>query len=70
MLSPQDFRNLLDHVESELIRMGREIYEGALQPNPFQKGRERACDHCDYAGICRFDPWTDTYRVLAKPGDY
>jgi ATP-dependent helicase/nuclease subunit B len=70
VLSPQDFRNLLDHVESELIRMGREIYEGALQPNPFQKGRERACDHCDYAGICRFDPWTDTYRVLAKPGDY
>ncbi|MGA2176981.1 MAG: PD-(D/E)XK nuclease family protein [Verrucomicrobiota bacterium] len=69
VMSSADFRKLLDHVEAELIRMGREIYGGALQPNPFQKGRERACDHCEYQGICRFDPWTDSYRVLGRPGE-
>jgi ATP-dependent helicase/nuclease subunit B len=66
LMSSVDFRKLLEYVEAELIRMGREIYEGALHPNPYQKGRERACDHCDYLGICRFDPWTDSYRVLGK----
>jgi ATP-dependent helicase/nuclease subunit B len=66
VMSPAEFRRLLDHVEEELIRMGREIYAGALQPNPYQKGRERACDKCEYQAICRFDPWTDSYRVLGK----
>jgi ATP-dependent helicase/nuclease subunit B len=66
LMSSVDFRKLLDHVEAELIRMGREIYDGALHPNPFQKGSEHACDRCDYHGICRFDPWTDSYRLLGK----
>ncbi len=69
VMSPADFRRLLDHVEAELVRMGREIYGGALQPNPYQKGRERACDHCQYQGICRFDPWTDSFRLLARPAE-
>jgi ATP-dependent helicase/nuclease subunit B len=67
MMSSTDFRQLLDQVEAALIRMGREIYDGVLRPNPFQKGSDRACDRCDYAGICRFDPWSDPYRLLGKP---
>ncbi len=67
MMSSTDFRQLLDQVEASLVRMGREIYDGVLRPNPFQKGSDRACDRCDYQGICRFDPWSDPYRVLEKP---
>jgi len=66
LMSPGQFGQLLDQVESQLIRMGREIYGGAIELNPFQKGRERACDKCEYQGICRFDTWTHSFRRLAK----
>ena len=62
-----EFRQLLDQVEAQLVRMGREIYSGAIGLNPYQKGKERACDKCDYQGICRFDPWTHSFRVLGEP---
>ncbi len=58
------FEALLDDVEEQLRRMGREIYEGAIQPNPFQNGSVHACDQCECQAICRFDPWTDSYRQL------
>jgi ATP-dependent helicase/nuclease subunit B len=64
MLKTGDFRKLLDHVEAELVRMGREIYDGVISLNPYQKGPTVACDNCDYKSICRFDPWTQPYRVL------
>ena len=64
LMSPDQFRQLLDQVEEQLVRMGREIYNGEIGLNPFQKGKERACDKCDYQGICRFDPWTHSFRVL------
>jgi hypothetical protein len=34
--------------------------------NPFQKGAARACDRCEYQGICRIDPWRHTFRVLSR----
>jgi ATP-dependent helicase/nuclease subunit B len=64
MLRTEDFRQLLDHVEAELVRIGREIYDGVIALNPYQKGRHVACERCDYKSICRFDPWTQPYRML------
>jgi ATP-dependent helicase/nuclease subunit B len=66
LLTPGDFTRLLENVEAQLLRMGREIYDGAIELNPYQKGRKVACEDCDYKSICRFDPWTHQYRVL-KP---
>lgn len=67
LMATGDFLKLLNNVETQLVRMGREIYDGALAVNPYQKGRKVACDECDYKSICRFDPWSQPYRVL-KPG--
>jgi ATP-dependent helicase/nuclease subunit B len=64
LLRTEEFGQLLDDVEAELVRMGREIYDGAIELNPYQKGDKVACDNCDYKSICRFDPWTQPYRVL------
>jgi ATP-dependent helicase/nuclease subunit B len=58
------FGQLLDNVEAHLVRMGQEIYRGAIRPNPFQKSGERACDNCEYQGICRIDSWTHEFRNL------
>jgi ATP-dependent helicase/nuclease subunit B len=64
LMRPEAFAAMLDQVEAELARMGGEIYSGAIGLNPFQKGAERACDTCQYQGICRFDPWEKSFRAL------
>jgi ATP-dependent helicase/nuclease subunit B len=69
LMPSAEFGQLLDQVERELMRMGREIYNGAIDLNPFQKGKERACDKCEYQGICRFDPWTHSFRLLGEKNE-
>lgn len=58
------FAQLLTNVEGHLIRIGREIYSGNVRPDPFQKGRQKACDKCVCQSICRIDPWRHKFRVL------
>ena len=62
-----EFLQLVGEIETHLTRLGREIYQGNVKVEPFAKGGETACDHCEYRGICRFDPWVDRYRVLRAP---
>ncbi len=66
LMASADFDGLLDSVEKNLVRMGAEIFAGSSQPAPYQKGKERACDRCDFAGICRIDPWTHKFRILRE----
>ena len=61
------FRDLLDRAVENLRRCGGEIFSGTIAPAPFRKGGETACDHCAYAGVCRFDAWTQPFRTLAEP---
>src|SRR5438046_6754539 len=65
-LSTAEFAALLDSVESNLREMGKRIFSGAVEVDPYRKGSTTACDYCDYRGICRIDPWTHKYRVLKK----
>lgn len=65
-MSSEEFLALLDSVEANLRRMGREIFSGAAAVAPFRKGAATACDQCDYQGICRIDPWTHEFRSLKK----
>lgn len=66
LLASAAFQKLLDEVEGHLVRIGREIYEGNIGLNPFQKGGERACDKCEFHAVCRFDSWIHPFRVLSK----
>ena len=59
-----EFEALLDHVGAQLKEMGRAIFSGAAQVDPYRKGHETPCDFCDYRIVCRIDPWTHRYRVL------
>ncbi len=59
-----EFEALLDRVETQLKGMGRAIFSGAAQVDPYCKGHELPCDFCDYRAVCRIDPWTHRYRVL------
>jgi hypothetical protein len=55
---------LLDMVEASLKHMGEQIFSGVATVHPFRKGKMTACSYCEYRPICRFDPWTQSYRVL------
>jgi ATP-dependent helicase/nuclease subunit B len=59
-----EFEKLFDRVEAQLKEMGRAIFSGAAQVDPYRKGHETPCDFCDYRAACRIDPWTHRYRVL------
>ena len=61
------FRALLKQIEDFLRHYGQAIHAGDARVSPFRKGKETACDRCDYRPICRFDPWTELYRVLRPP---
>jgi ATP-dependent helicase/nuclease subunit B len=63
-LPPSEFEKLFDRVEAQLKEMGRAIFSGAAQVDPYRKGHETPCDFCDYRAVCRIDPWTHRYRVL------
>jgi ATP-dependent helicase/nuclease subunit B len=62
------FAELLARAAENLQRFGTEIYSGRIAPEPFRKGKETACGFCEYASICRFDAWTQSFRPLKAPG--
>jgi len=47
--------------------MGQAIFDGEAAMNPYRKGKELACNLCEYQAICRIDPWSHQYRALIKP---
>ena len=59
-----EFEKLLDGVETRLREMGRAIFSGEAEVDPYRKGAETPCEFCDYRAACRIDPWTHQYRVL------
>ena len=63
-MTTADFGALLDQVETTLRRMGEAVFAGAAAVDPYRHGAATACDHCDYASVCRVDPWTHPFRVL------
>jgi ATP-dependent helicase/nuclease subunit B len=69
-LDSTQFQAVLDSVEDHLRRMGREIYAGRIELDPYRKGNTSACDQCEYQSICRIDPWTHSFRVLRQETEH
>jgi ATP-dependent helicase/nuclease subunit B len=65
-MDSSDFAALLDSVEQQIKNIGIEVFAGASALSPFRKGTLTACDHCEYAAVCRVDPWTQEFRKLKK----
>jgi ATP-dependent helicase/nuclease subunit B len=62
------FDELRGTVETQLRDYAARIFSGEASVSPFRLGKQTACDYCDFRSVCRFDPWTQPYRVLQKPG--
>jgi ATP-dependent helicase/nuclease subunit B len=68
-LPAEQFQNLIAQIEHFLRQHGRDIYAGKIDIAPFRLQGKTACDFCDYRPVCRFDPWTQTFRVLRDPAN-
>ncbi|MBL9169296.1 MAG: PD-(D/E)XK nuclease family protein [Verrucomicrobiales bacterium] len=68
-LTPMAFADLQAQVARHLTQFGQQIYAGRLEPSPYQIKKERACDFCEFRSVCRFDPWTDSFRILREAGE-
>jgi ATP-dependent helicase/nuclease subunit B len=63
-LTSGEFHALLRRIEEFLRQHGRAVYAGETGVSPYRLRNETACDFCLYRPVCRFDPWTQPYRVL------
>lgn len=68
-LDDDAFNDLLEKNLQHLRTFGRRILAGDMRVNPYRtkSGNQSACDYCPCAGVCRIDPWGDSFRILARP---
>jgi ATP-dependent helicase/nuclease subunit B len=62
-----EFEALREKIEGHLRDYGRRIFAGEADVSPFRAGKQAACDRCDFRPVCRFDPWTQSFRDLRPP---
>jgi ATP-dependent helicase/nuclease subunit B len=58
---------LLRQNEAFLRRHAEAIFAGDARVWPYRQGQRTACELCPCRPICRFDPWSQPYHVLAPP---
>ncbi len=64
-----EFEALLDQIEETLRALGKRVFSGVAAVDPYARGPdEKACDRCDFASVCRIDPWTHSFRNLTGTG--
>lgn len=55
VMSEEDLHALTQYALHSMKKMGKEIVEGHIEKNPFQKGQTDACTYCSYRNVCDFD---------------
>ncbi|MDB6036688.1 MAG: ATP-dependent deoxyribonuclease subunit [Verrucomicrobiales bacterium] len=59
-----DFKQTLEQNEQQLRQMAERVFRGEIVVQPYKMGAQVACKRCEFAGVCRFDPWRDSYNVI------
>lgn len=55
VISQDDLEMISSFVDRKLVSIGREILDGKITLNPYERGKENACKYCPYAKVCGFD---------------
>lgn len=66
VMPPQKFEHFMGHAARLLCEFGDRILNGEIAIEPFLHGNETPCDRCDFASVCRIDPWTHPWRKLEQ----
>lgn len=55
VLSREEMQLVSSYVDTKIREIGREILDGKIEANPYEKGNEEACTYCAYKKVCGFD---------------
>lgn len=55
ILSREEMQLVSAYVDTKIRDIGREILDGKIAANPYEKGNEEACTYCAYKKVCGFD---------------
>ena len=55
VLSREEMQLISSYVDAKIRSIGREILDGKIAANPYEKGNEEACTYCAYKNVCGFD---------------
>lgn len=55
ILSREELHVVSAYVDTKIRQIGREILDGKIAVNPYEKGNEEACTYCAYKKVCGFD---------------
>ena len=55
ILSREELHVVSAYVDTKIRQIGRELLDGKIAANPYEKGNEEACTYCAYKKVCGFD---------------
>lgn len=55
VMSGEEFQVISDYVNYKIKEIGREMLDGKISVNPYERGNENACTYCAYKRVCGFD---------------
>ena len=55
VMSGPELKIVSDYVSRKIAEIGREILDGTISLNPYEKGNEEACTYCTYRKVCGFE---------------
>ena len=67
LASAEEFGALSRHIDETLREMAKELRAGSVEADPWYRSEtDTACELCDYAGACHFDPDDDCIRYVTR----
>ncbi|MDE7043463.1 MAG: PD-(D/E)XK nuclease family protein, partial [Acetatifactor sp.] len=55
VMSGGELRLVSDYVSRKITEIGREILQGTISLNPYERGKEEACTYCAFRKVCGFE---------------
>lgn len=70
VMTGEELKLISDYVNDKVKNIGREILDGSIDVNPYEKGTNEACTYCAYKKVCGFDRSIPGYekRILENLG--
>lgn len=56
VMTEEELRTVSAYVNRKIAKIGREILDGRITLDPYEKGDEEACTYCPYRKVCGFEP--------------
>ena len=54
-MSVEEIKLVSQYVNKKIREIGREMLDGCISVNPYEKGTSQACTYCSYKNVCGFD---------------